>query len=142
MRRPTWSERLALALVATATATATHAEPPQLAAELSCRPEAAPGRVLCELRFSAPPSARIVWADALVTEAPAFAPPLRARVSPGRFSDAAGTEPKLSLAFVATAPGRGRLAVLARAVVCRGSGERERCRSQTRALSAELRVGS
>lgn len=139
MRRLTWTSRAALVLlVAGASASA---QQQAVQAELSCRPEAAPGRVLCELKYSAPSGARIVWADALVTRAPEFARPLRSRVSPGRFQDDAD-ERKLTFAFVATSAGVGTVEVQARAVVCRGTGAHERCRPQTLARSAELRVGS
>jgi hypothetical protein len=82
----------------------------------------------------------LAWADALVTAAPAFARPLRARVTPERFKEAGSTR-KLSLAFVASEAGVGQVTVKARAVVCRGSGERERCRPESQELRAELRVG-
>lgn len=110
-------------------------------AELACRPEAAPGRVLCELKFSAQPGVRLVWADALVTSAPEFVRPLRARIAPERFKGAGSLERKLSLGFVATQVGVGRVIVKARAVVCRGEGEEERCRPESQDVSAEVRVG-
>jgi hypothetical protein len=47
----------------------------------------------------------------------------------------------LSLAFVAAKAGVGAVVVNARAVVCRGEGEQERCRPETRAARAEIRVG-
>jgi hypothetical protein len=140
MRRRTSTSWLAVALGCVATNVA--AEGPGLSAALSCRPEAAPGRVLCELTCAASAGARLVWADALVTEAPAFARPLRARVSPERFGAAGQNERKLGLAFVASQPGVGRVSVRARAVVCRGRGEQERCRPETQDVQAELRVGS
>lgn len=83
----------------------------------------------------------MAWADALVTAAPAFARPLRARVTPERFKEAGSTPRKLSLAFVASEAGVGQVTVKARAVVCRGSGEQERCRPESQELRAELRVG-
>jgi hypothetical protein len=110
-------------------------------AELACRPEAAPGRVLCELKFVARPGARLVWADALVTSAPEFVRPLRARVAPERFKGAGAEERKLSLGFVAAQAGVGRVMVKARAVVCRGEGEQERCQPESQDVSAEVRVG-
>ena len=118
-----------------------HAADAGLVTALSCRPEAAPGRVLCELKVAAPPNARLAWSDALVTEAPDFAPPLRARVAAERFAQPAGTEQRLTLAFVATRTGVGRVAVTARAVVCRGGSTRERCAAESVRLSTELRVG-
>jgi hypothetical protein len=118
------------------------AEEPDVRAELVCRAEAAPGRVLCELKYLAKPGARLVWADALVTAAPEFVRPLRARVTPERFKGAGSTERKLSLAFVAAKAGVGQVVVRARVVVCRGEGEAERCRPAFQDARAEIRVGS
>lgn len=140
MHRRTSTSWLAASLVCSATSVA--AEAPGMSAALSCRAEAAPGRVLCELSCSASAGARLVWADALVTEAPAFARPLRARVSPERFGELGHNQRKLGLAFLASEPGTGRVSVRARAVVCRGQGEQERCRPETHDVQAELRVGS
>jgi hypothetical protein len=117
-------------------------EPAGAKADLACRPEAAPGRVLCELRVTALPGARLDWADALVTAAPPFVRPLRSRVSPERFAGAGATERKLSLALVASENGVGLLTVRARAVVCRGQGQAERCRPEQHDVQAEVRVGS
>jgi hypothetical protein len=119
------------------------AEAPGMKAELSCRTEAAPGRVLCELKYTAKAGARLVWADALVTSAPEFVKPLRARIPPERFkgAGAAAGERKLILAFVAAKAGVGQVVVKARAVVCRGEGERESCRPETQDVRTEIRVG-
>ena len=117
------------------------ADEPGMKAELSCRPEAAPGRVLCELTYTATPGARLVWADALVIAAPDFVRPLRSRVTPERFKEAGMAERKLNLAFVAAKSGTGQVTVRARAVVCRGAGEQERCRPESQAARAEIRVG-
>jgi hypothetical protein len=117
------------------------ADEPDMKAELSCRSEAAPGRVLCELKYLAKPGARLVWADALVMEAPEFVRPLRARVTPERFKGAGSPERKVSLAFVAAKAGVGAVVVKARVVVCRGEGEQERCRPQSQDVRAEIRVG-
>jgi hypothetical protein len=119
---------------------ATAAEP-GMKAELTCRPEAAPGRVLCELTFAAQPGARLVWADALVTAAPEFVRPLRARTAPERFKGAGAAERKLSLGFVASRAGVGRVTVKARVVVCRGERGQERCQPESQEVSAEVRVG-
>jgi len=118
------------------------ADESRLTAQLSCRPEAAPGRVLCELRYAVDAGARLAWVDALVTASPEFARPLRSRVTPERFFPAAAAERKLSLAFVASKPGVGDVTVRARAVVCRGAGEQERCRPQVQDVHGALRVGS
>jgi hypothetical protein len=117
------------------------AESPGMRAELSCRPEAAPGRVLCELKYTASAGARLVWADALVTSTPEFMKPLRARVTPERFKGAAPGERKLTLAFVAAKAGVGQVVVKARAVVCRGQAEAESCRPESQDTRAEIRVG-
>jgi hypothetical protein len=115
---------------------------PAMSAQLSCRPEAAPGRVLCELTYAAAPGARLAWADALVTATPAFVKPLRSRLTPERSLDAQVSTRKLSLAFVAGQSGVGRVTVRARAVVCRGQGKAERCRPELHDVQAEIRVGS
>ena len=119
------------------------AELPSMKAELVCRAEAAPGRVLCELKYRAEAGGRLVWADALVTSAPEFVLPLRARVTPERFKAADFSQRKVILALVAAKPGIGQLVVKARAVACRGEGEGEgeRCRPTTQDVRAEVRVG-
>lgn len=109
--------------------------------ELSCRPEAAVGRVLCEVRYRAAPGLQLTWADALVTHAPDPSRPLRARVTPERFKEPSTTERRLTLAFVAATPGVREVRVRARAVACRGSGDDESCRPSSQELRAELRVG-
>lgn len=134
--------RIRLVLAVASLVGAAAADEPELEAVLSCRPEAAPGRVLCELKYVVPTGRRLAWADAVVTSAPDFARPLRSRLSPERFGQAAATERKLSLAFVASKAGVGRVTVQARAVVCRGQGAGERCRPHVQQLAAELRVGS
>jgi hypothetical protein len=116
-------------------------QPPGVTAQLACRPEAAPGRVLCELKYRAAPGLRLVWADALVTKTPDFVRPLRSRISPERFSDETPGERKLSLGFVASQAGVGQISVQARAVVCRGAGQAESCRSESQHVVAEVRVG-
>jgi len=131
----------ALWLAAAMFALPASAEMPGMKAELVCRPEAAPGRVLCELKYTAQAGARLVWADALVTSAPDFVKPLRARVTPERFKGATPAERKLSLAFVAAKASVGQVVVKARAVVCRGEAEHESCRPETQDTRAEIRVG-
>ena len=113
-----------------------------MTAELSCRAEAAPGRVLCELKYSAGEGTRLVWVDALVTASPEFVRPLRSRVTPERFSAAVSTERRLNLGFVASKAGVGQVTVRARAVSCRGQGQGERCRPEARDVQAEIRVGA
>jgi hypothetical protein len=140
MQRARWAGALGLsACIASAPASA---DDVGVNAVLACRPEAAPGRVLCELTFTARGASRLAWADALVTATPAFAKPLRSRVTPERSLDAQATQRKLSLAFVATQSGVGQVTVRARAVVCRGQGQTERCHPESHDVQAELRVGS
>lgn len=142
MRRRTLNRLL---LVGALLAPSAGAEPPgpaTLVAELSCRPEAAPGRVLCELKYQTPSGARLVWVDALVTRAPDFVRPLRSRLGPERFGSAGTGERRLSLAFVASQNGVGLVSVRARGVVCRGSGPAERCHPASHDVQAEIRVGS
>jgi hypothetical protein len=112
-----------------------------LTADLSCRPEAAPGRVLCALRLSPPAGQRLVWADALIVQAPPFARPLRSRVSSERFAAASETERRLALALVASEAGTGTLAVRARVVICRERGDSEVCEPAQREAAAEVRIG-
>jgi len=111
-------------------------------AELSCRPEAAPGRVICELACSAHPGLRLVWLDALVTRTPDFVKPLRSRIAAPRAVGASPAERRLSFALVATRGGPGELAVTARLVLCRGRGQDERCFVESHGTAATLRVGS
>jgi len=142
MRRQTPNSLVFVAALAVTPPAIASAKKPGVEAALSCRQEAAPGRVLCELRVTPVGQGRLVWSDALVTEAPPFARPLRARVSPQRFSQAGAAEGYLTLAFVATEAGTGRVVLLARAVVCRGDGARERCQAEIAEAAAEIRVGS
>lgn len=141
MRRPTWNSCARLVLCSALVGASAAAEEPQAHVDLSCRPEAAPGRVLCELKYTANAGARLVWADALVVDAPSFARPLRTRVTPERFKETSAAERKLSLGFVAEKSGVGQVRVKARAVVCSGSGDQERCHPESHDVSAELRVG-
>ena len=141
-RRTSISARLALSLALAGFAPPTRAEAPGLFAALTCRPEAAPGRVLCELDFAARGGARLSWVDALVVATPDFVRPLRSRVAAERGAAEGDSKRKLSLAFVATGPGVGSVRVKARAVVCGGPSERHACRPESRELAAELRVGS
>jgi hypothetical protein len=130
-----------LALVSMASSSAT-AQGTNAKVELRCHPEAAPGRVICELVCDAAPTARLAWLDALVTHAPDFVKPLRARVSAPRALEAASGERKLSLALVATRGGIGELGVTARLVLCLGHGRDERCFVERHPVVATVRVGS
>jgi hypothetical protein len=95
-----------------------------LAARLVCDPARAPGRVVCAVELSAPAEQRIAWADALILSTPAFARPLRSRVT-ARSDESSAI--RLPLALVLDGPGRGLLRVRGRAVLCSRSGSPERC---------------
>lgn len=117
------------------------AEDQVLSANLSCRPEASPGRVLCEVELEVS-AGRLPWADALVTAAPAFVRPLRSRVGPRQAGTRQATRIRLPIALVATASGKGKVSVRARAVVChKPSKGPELCLPRTRELSTMIRVG-
>lgn len=109
-------------------------------ARLSCRPEAGPGRVLCELEVEAPASQRLTWADALVVEAPAFAAPLRARVGSSQATARTDSRIRLPVALGATHAGEGLLRVKARYVTCPSAPGP--CSSGTRTVEAAVRVGA
>jgi hypothetical protein len=111
-----------------------------LQAHLSCQSAAGPGRVLCELTTK-PSSGKLVWSDALVVRAPAFARPLRSRFVAQL---GAGTEPGAAwakLALVASGPGQGQLELLARGVVCPDPGAGEPCKAVVLPVSALVTVG-
>jgi hypothetical protein len=93
---------------------------------------------LCELELEVKSPWSIQWADALVVEAPEFAPPLRARVVSKVVDSRRAT---VAIALVALRPGRGELLVRGRAAVCPGV-ERRACRSAERRASAELFVSA
>jgi hypothetical protein len=108
----------------------------------SCERRATKGRVLCDVDLEAA-EGRIAWADAVVTEAPAFAPPLRSRVGIADARSRTERRVRLPVAFVATAQGRGTIALRARAVLCRAApGAPETCRPTVRDVSAEIVVGT
>lgn len=112
-----------------------------LQASLTCQSTAGPGRILCELSTHAT-SGRLVWSDALVVHAPAFARPLRSRVVAqlGTSETVGGAWAKLAL--VASEVGEGKLEVLARGVVCRDGPNGQWCMPALAQVSVELRVGS
>lgn len=113
-------------------------ESSRLMAGISCASIAAPGRILCELRASAP-SGKLVWADALVVSAPAFARPLRSRVA---LQLAAGTSlASAKVALVGAQPGKGELSAIVRGVVCQPGPSGEVCRPEQQRVSAEIEVG-
>lgn len=129
---------LSTALLATVALRASASEPP-LTAQLTCQHAPGPGRILCELSTRAS-AGRLVWSDALVVRAPAFARPLRSRFlaqldSPGTQSASA------KLALVAGAKGQGKLELLARGVVCSEGASGEWCAPEVAIVSALIEVG-
>lgn len=112
-------KRLALSvgLLLSAVATSPRAETPTGEVRLECRRVAGPGRVLCELEVEVA-RGRLAWADALVTRAPDFASPLRARVGPMAAAGGTARRLRLPVALAATRVGRGQLDVFARFVRC------------------------
>ncbi len=121
-------------------ATAAHGAPPAPAsARLSCRPEAGPGRVLCELEVEARGALRLSWADGLVVHSPEFASPLRSRVGKSQASAKTPARLRLPIALAATSAGEGQLEVSARWVVCRAETA---CESGQTLAKAQVRVGS
>ncbi len=125
---------------AAALATVAQAEPASPAsARLSCRPEAGPGRVLCELEVEASRAFRLSWADGLVVRSPDFASPLRSRVGRSQVSARTPTRLRLPIALAATGAGQGELEVSARWVVCRAEAA---CESGQTLTKAGVRVGS
>lgn len=115
------------------------AEEPRITAELRCESAPGPGRVRCELEIRPPAGSRLAWSDALVVEAPSFAPPLRSRVSAVPTDDGVS---RATFALVATATGSAPLVVRARAVVCPADASAARCIPATREARLTLRVGA
>jgi hypothetical protein len=112
--RRRWTLRLLLMLSVLPSAAAAS---PRIEAQLTCPAESSRGRVLCELRIASP-GGRLVWSDALVTGAPGFTKPLRARVGASQSRARSEREAALPIALVALEAGSGSLEVAARAVVC------------------------
>jgi hypothetical protein len=111
----------------------------ELSARLVCPPRPGPGRVVCEVELEVETGA-LAWADVLVTEAPSFAAPLRARVGPSALFMKTEQRWRLQLALAATRAGAGRLRVRARAVWCSREGTRA-CRPVAREAEASVQVG-
>jgi hypothetical protein len=112
---------------------------PRFQASLSCQPAAGPGRVLCELRAHAT-EGKLVWSDALVVRAPAFARPLRSRFVAQVDSSSAALGASARLALVASAPGEGKLELLARGVICLEGPNGEWCAPVQAPVTVEIRV--
>jgi hypothetical protein len=115
------------------------APPDQLSARLVCPPRPSPGRVVCEVELEVE-TGTLAWADVLVTDAPPFAAPLRARVGPNALFMKTEQRWRLQLALAATRAGAGRLHVRARAVWCSDADGRA-CRPVVREAEAPVQVG-
>jgi hypothetical protein len=110
-------------------------------ASLSCQPAAGPGRILCELTTRAV-QGKLVWSDALVVRAPAFARPLRSRFV-SRLREAEGSGGAWAkLALVASEAGEGKLELLARGVICHEGPAGEWCGPVQAPVTVEIHVGS
>ncbi len=118
-------------------APAARAESPALSARVACAPAAGPGRIVCELNVSAS-AGKLVWVDALVVHAPAFARPLRSRFVAQ--VGALGTA-SVKLALVATELGRGELQLRVRGVLCHEGPSGESCGPEVVPVSAVVEVG-
>jgi hypothetical protein len=129
-----------IALAALLVAHAGGAEERVLDARLACAPANGPGRVFCQLDLSAG-KGRLVWGDALVTQAPAFVRPLRSRVA-ARPDVNGAPALVVKLALVASEAGSGSLELDARAVVCQSVADRELCTPELEHVSAAIVVAN
>jgi hypothetical protein len=111
----------------------------ELGARLVCPRRPGPGRVVCEAELEVEAGV-LAWADVLVLEAPAFAPPLRSRVGPSALHMKSEQRQRLQLALAATAPGSGTLRARARAVVCPDATLRG-CQPVAREVQARVEIG-
>lgn len=110
-----------------------------LYARIACQPRPTPGRVLCEAELEVETGV-LRWADVLVLEAPAFAPPLRSRVGPSELFMKSDRRQRLRLALAATTEGAGTVTIRARAVHCPDASGRS-CLPVVREASARVSVG-
>jgi len=108
-------------------------------ADLSCRPTEGPGRIVCELEARAT-EGKLVWSDAIVVRAPAFAKPLRSRFVAQLGSASAPGGASAKLALVASEAGAGKLELMARGVICREGPAGEWCEPVRAPVSVEIRV--
>jgi hypothetical protein len=115
------------------------AEDSPFQASLSCQPPAGPGRIVCELTARAS-AGTLVWSDALVVRAPAFARPLRSRFVVQLGSGAAASGASARLALVASQAGVGKLEIVARGVICREGPAGEWCGPVRAPVTFELHV--
>lgn len=116
------------------------AEPVLPAVTLACEQRASKGRVVCDVDIEVL-EGRLVWADAVVIEAPSFARPLRSRVGFLEAAVRSERRVRLPIAVVAAHDGEGRLLVRARSVVCDFEGGEELCLPHTVEVEAKVRVG-
>jgi len=116
-----------------------HADDSPFQASLSCQPAAGPGRILCELTTRVT-HGKLVWSDALVVRAPAFARPLRSRFVAQLGAPAASGGAWAKLALVASDTGEGKLELLARGVICHDGSAGETCAAVQAPVTVELRV--
>lgn len=109
-------------------------------AELRCVPRVGKGRVLCDVDITVK-TGRITWADAIITKAPDFAPPLRDRVSMREASERSATHLRLPFALIAQQVGEGEVSIKSRAVWCKPTaGTQELCVSVTKTVSGRVMV--
>ena len=135
---------LLLAFAWLATASSGQAEGTPLLAHVECPRATAPGRIVCEVTANAA-TGRLVWVDALVVRAPAFARPLRSRVVAPVSSEGAPGNPNSAsakLALVASELGTGELEVRVRAVICSETASGEWCGPELASVTAPVVVES
>ena len=141
VKAPLCSLLLALGL---SLAPRSQAEDAPFQASASCEPAAGPGRIVCELRAKAT-RGQLVWSDALVVRAPAFARPLRSRIVAQSNSPGASGGAWAKFALVAADVGTGKLELLARGVLCHEDSSRAdggSCTPVRAPITVELRVGA
>jgi hypothetical protein len=135
-----WRPLVALgAWLVTSSPAFVEAAPPELSARLVCPRRPGPGRVVCEAEIELDAGV-LAWADVLVLESPAFAPPLRSRVGPSALHMKSEQRQRLQMALAATAPGSGTLRARARAVACPDATLRG-CQPIVREMQAKVEVG-
>ncbi len=138
--RSLWRGSLVVLGASVLAAGTSRADPaPDVSAELLC-PRAAPGRVVCKVVLRSP-ARRLVWADVLVTQAPTFARPLRARIGFPQRTEHTEQSAVIPLALVAIGAGEGSVDAVARAVLCEPK-RRGACSARTLRLSGVVRVES
>jgi hypothetical protein len=93
-------------------------------ATLRCMPRVGKGRVVCDVEITAK-SGRLTWADAIITQAPDFAPPLRDRVSMREASERNAALVRLPFALIAQQVGTGEVTISARTVWCKPAATRQ-----------------